>query len=157
TAGNRLYGVSARTGFNTWSVGSYQTQTSLTQTLTISQTTGPAVFTDVHPSDYFYDATHYLYCAGAISGYADSTFRPYNNTTRGQLAKIVVLASAWATYTPPSPTFRDVPATDPFYLYVETAYAHHAISGYTCGPGCLEYRPGNNITRGQLCKVITLA
>src|SRR5947209_3596696 len=49
-------------------------------------------FSDVSPSDYFYEAVGWLYCHGAISGYADGTFRPYNYVTRGQICKIVVLA-----------------------------------------------------------------
>ena len=64
------------------------------------------------PTDYFYEAVRYLYCRGVISGYADNTFRPYNNTTRGQLTKIVVLGFGMPIYSPPTPTFRDVPATD---------------------------------------------
>ena len=114
-------------------------------------------FTDVQPSDYFYEPVRYLYCRGVISGYGDGTFRPYNLTTRGQLAKIVVLAEGFPIYTPPTPTFRDVPTTETFYRYIETAYQHGLISGYDCGPGCLEYRTGNNITRAQLCKIIVLA
>jgi hypothetical protein len=114
-------------------------------------------FSDVQPTDYFYTPVLYLYCHGAISGYADGTFRPFNLTTRGQLAKIVVLAKGWTIYTPPAPTFQDVPTTHPFYQYVETAYSHGIISGYSCGTGCLEFRPGNNVTRGQLCKIIVLA
>jgi hypothetical protein len=114
-------------------------------------------FSDVRPADYFYEPVRYLYCHGAVSGYNDNTFRPFNNTTRGQLAKIVVLAQGWTIYTPPSPTFRDVPATDAFYGYVETAYNHGIISGYACGAACLEYRPGTNVTRGQLAKIVVLA
>jgi hypothetical protein len=114
-------------------------------------------FSDVQQTDYFYDAVVYLFCRGSISGYADATFKPYNNTTRGQLSKIVVLAEGWPIHTPANPTFQDVPATHTFYQYVETAYAHAIISGYNCGAGCLEFRPGNNVTRGQLCKIVVLA
>src|SRR4051794_870492 len=49
-------------------------------------------FTDVHTTDYFYNDVHCLYCLGAVSGYPDGTFRPYANTTRGQITKIMVLA-----------------------------------------------------------------
>ena len=52
-------------------------------------------FIDVQPTDYFYEAVRYLHCRGAVSGYSDSTFRPYNNATRAQIAKIVVLAEGW--------------------------------------------------------------
>jgi hypothetical protein len=114
-------------------------------------------FSDVQPTDYFYDAVRYLYCRGVVSGYGDGAFRPYDFTTRGQLAKIVVLTDQWPTYTPPTPTFRDVPVTHAFYQYIETAYHQGIISGYRCGAGCLEYLPDNNVTRGQLCKIVVLA
>jgi hypothetical protein len=107
----------------------------------------------VQPSDYFYEAVRYLYCAGVISGYSDGTFRPYNDTTRGQLTKIVVLAEGWPLYTPPAPTFSDVPTGHTFFGYVETAYNRGIISGYSDGT----FRPGNNVTRAQLCKIIVLA
>ena len=66
-------------------------------------------------------------------------------------------AEGWPLYTPPVPTFQDVPAGDPFFAYIETAYRHGIVSGYTCGAGCLEFRPGNNATRGQICKIVYLA
>jgi len=115
-------------------------------------------FSDVNSTDYFAQAVRYLYCHGAISGYSGGTFRPYNNTTRGQLSKIVVLAREWPLQTPTgTPTFRDVPSTNPFYPYIETAYSRSIISGYSCGSGCLEFRWGNNVTRAQLTKVVVLA
>jgi hypothetical protein len=126
-------------------------------TPTSTATACTITFTDVQPSDYFYEPVRYLYCHGAISGYGDNTFRPGNLTTRGQLSKIVVLAVGWTIYTPPAPTFSDVPTTNAFYQYIETAYNHGIISGYTCGTGCLEFRPNNNVTRAQLCKIVVLA
>jgi hypothetical protein len=114
-------------------------------------------FTDVATTDYFYTPVRYLFCGGVISGYGDNTFKPYNNTTRGQLAKIVVLGFGLTNYTPPEPTFSDVPTSHTFYNYIETAYHENLISGYGCGAGCREYRPGNNITRGQLSKIVVLA
>jgi hypothetical protein len=110
-------------------------------------------FSDVTPADYFYTPVQYLTCHGAISGYSDGTFRPGANTTRGQLAKIIVLAENWSLVRPASAHFTDVPATSPFYPYVETAYAHGIISGYGDG----SFRPGANVTRGQLSKIIVLA
>jgi len=123
----------------------------VTQTPTI--TPCPMTFTDVQPTDYFYEAVHNLYCAGVISGYEDNTFRPYNDTTRGQLCKIVVLAEGWQIECPAEPHFSDVAPDNPFYCYIETAYFHNIISGYGDGT----FRPGNNVTRGQLCKIVVLA
>ena len=51
----------------------------------------------------------YLYCQGIVSGYADNTFRPETNTTRAQIAKMVVLGMGWPLIDPVNPTFTDVP------------------------------------------------
>ena len=89
-------------------------------------------------------------------------FLPYNNTTRGQLTKIVVLGYSFALYTPPMPTFNDVNTNNPFYVYIETAYHFNLVSGYVCGnpgepcPG-LYFGPNALVTRGQLCKITVLA
>jgi hypothetical protein len=91
--------------------------------------------------------------SGFASGYEDGTFRPYNNTTRGQLAKIITLAEGWTLEDPATPTFSDVPRDNPFYTYIETAYAHGVISGYSNGT----FGWGSNVTRGQLSKIIVLA
>jgi hypothetical protein len=85
-----------------------------------------------------------------ISGYQDRTFRPSNDVTRGQIAKIVVLSRPWTLISPANPTFSDVPMGSPFYSYVETAVQHGVLSGYNDGT----FRPGNNATRGQASKLI---
>ena len=110
-------------------------------------------FTDVHPTDYFYAAVQYLAAHGVIAGYADCTFRPYTATTRGQLAKIIVGAEGWTLDASGGPHFRDVPTTNPFYAFVETAYHHGVISGYSDGT----FRWGANVTRGQLSKIVVMA
>jgi hypothetical protein len=107
----------------------------------------------VYPSDHFYESVRYLYCIGAITGYHDNTFRPYNNTTRGQLTRVVVLGFGLDIYEPAQPTFSDVPATHTFYLYIETAVHNGIISGYADGT----FRPENNVTRGQLAKIVVEA
>jgi hypothetical protein len=110
-------------------------------------------FSDVQPADYFYEAVRWLYCRGAISGYSDGTFRPYNTTTRGQLTKIVVLAEGWPIDLTGAPHFDDVDSFNPFYEYIETAVNREIISGYADRT----FRWGNNVTRGQLAKIIVLA
>src|SRR5207253_347816 len=124
---------------------------------TLTGTPGPATntatpctisFSDVHPSDYFYTSVLYLACHGAISGYSDGTFRPYNNTTRGQVTKIVVLGFGIPINTAGGPHFSDVPATHPFYVYVETANKNGIVPGYGGGP----FRPLKDATTRQLTK-----
>src|SRR5438067_162876 len=94
---------------------------------------------------------------GIISGYADGTFRPNNTATRAQLSKMIVAARGWSLVTPATPSFRDVPTSSPFYSYIETARSHGVISGYTCGASCFDFRPNNNVTRAQTCKIIVTA
>ena len=73
--------------------------------------------------------------------------------TRGQLSKIVVTAAGWPLDTAGGPHFSDVPTTNPFYSFVETAYHHAIISGYSDGT----FRPGNDATRGQIAKIVYTA
>jgi carboxypeptidase T len=131
----------------------FPSSTSTPAASTSTPTPCTITFTDVAGTDYFYEPVRYLYCAGAISGYADNTFRPYNNTTRGQMTKIVVLAVGIAIDTTGGPHFSDVPTTNPFYTYIETAYNGHIVSGYADDT----FRWGNNVTRGQLSKIVVLA
>ena len=84
------------------------------------------------------------------------------DVTRGQLSKIIVNAKGWGGYTPPTPTFNDVPASHPFFVFIEQAVQKGIISGYDCGapgepcPGRY-FRAGNSATRAQLSKILYLA
>jgi hypothetical protein len=110
-------------------------------------------FTDVPPDHPFYDVIETAAYNNIVAGYDDGTFRPFNNVTRGQLSKIVVIAAGWATINPPEPTFDDVPSDHPFYTYIETAACHQIISGYDDGT----FRPYNDATRAQIAKIVCLA
>ena len=77
-----------------------------------------------------------------------------NNTTRGQIAKMAVLAAGFPLVLPPgAPHFSDVPPGSPFYIYVEVAYAHNVISGFADGT----FQPYSDVTRAQLAKMVMLA
>jgi hypothetical protein len=130
-----------------------------TSTPVASSTPCPMQFTDVPQGSAFYPFVRCLTCLGILSGYADNTFRPNTNVTRGQAAKIVANTAGYGETIPATrQTFNDVPGDSPFWLFVERVALHGVISGYSCGgpgeacPGSY-FRPGNNITRGQLAKV----
>jgi hypothetical protein len=124
-------------------------------------------FTDVPQGSPYYEFVECLYCRGAINGYEDNTFRPNVLTTRGQIAKIVALAFAFGESDPANNKFADVPKGSTFYRYIEAIASRNIISGYSCSPGsALEpcddqgrpyFRPGNNVTRGQLSKIVVIA
>jgi len=111
-------------------------------------------FSDLADGDPYQNAVTYLHDSGIVSGYEDGTFRPYNQVTRAQVAKIVVLAFGLPLVTPAqTQRFTDVAAEDVFRPYIETAYAHGLVSGYEDGT----FRPNNNVTRGQLTKIVVEA
>jgi hypothetical protein len=107
-------------------------------------------FSDVPRGSTFYTYIETAVAHGIINGYADGTFRPNANATRGQLTKIIVLARGWTLTDPQNPTFSDVPRGSTFYGYIETAVQHAIISGYSDGT----FRPVNNATRGQISKIL---
>ena len=111
-------------------------------------------FSDV-PSNYWaYTYISWVYCHSIVSGYADGTFHPEADTTRAQIAKMVVLAAGFALDLPPgAPHFSDAPPANPFYTYIEVAYAHNVISGYADGT----FHPYQYVTRAQLAKMIVVA
>jgi hypothetical protein len=119
-------------------------------------------FSDVPYGSYNYEFIYYLACHGIVSGYSDTTFRPNNNVTRGQLAKIVSNSAGWID--PPSgQLFQDVAPGTAFYTYTQRIASRGYISGYPCGsagepcvpPGNLPYfRTNNNATRGQIAKIV---
>jgi hypothetical protein len=110
-------------------------------------------------------------CRGIINGYASGCgsgnpcFRPGNNVTRGQLAKIVSNAAGFSE-PPLSQNFEDVPPGSTFYDFVWRLYDRSIIGGYACGGAgepCVPpenrpyFRPNNNATRGQISKIVTAA
>jgi hypothetical protein len=131
------------------------------QNITVTHTS----FWDVPDTLWAYPYVEDLAARGVIQGYADGSFRPNNNTTRGQMAKIVTLAFGFPLPAPGPNTFADVLPGSTFYQYVEAAYSRGLIQGYPCGsPGepCDPqsrpyYRPNANVTRGQISKIVVLA
>ena len=106
-------------------------------------------FSDVDEFNPFYIYIRCLYCRGIIGGYADGTFRPYNPTTRGQMAKIVSNAAGFSDPIPSNrQTFSDVPPGHTFWVYIERLAWRGIVGGYADGT----FRPDNWVTRGQMTK-----
>jgi hypothetical protein len=143
-------------------------------TVSSTPTVCPLQFQDANSTNPFYAFIRCLACRGIISGYTcggpgepcgpsgNPYFRPNNNITRGQLAKIV---STSAGFTGPTGAqiFEDVPPNSPFYEWIQQLASRGFMSGYTCGgpnepcvlPGNRPYfRPNNNATRGQTSKIV---
>jgi hypothetical protein len=132
-------------------------------------------FADVPSSDTLYLFIETAARHGVISGYQcgganepcgagnKPYFRPGNNVTRAQTAKMISVSRGWQVVTPSDPTFADVPPSSVLYGYVEAAAQHGVLGGYNCG-GANEpcgagnkpyFRPGLNVTRAQLSKMLS--
>jgi hypothetical protein len=110
-------------------------------------------FTDVGCTSTFYTYIEFLYGQGAVGGYADGTFRPQNNATRGQIAKIVSEAAGFNDPVPSTQQhFSDVPPGSTFWVWIERLASRNIVSGYGDGT----YHPENNVTRGQASKIIAI-
>lgn len=122
------------------------------------------LFADVPPTHTFYSYIQCLACQGILGGYGDGTFRPGNDITRGQLAK-VVSNSAGFNEDPGPPIYEDVPTTHTFYPWINRLTRRGVMGGYPCGgqgePCGLAnrpyFRPGNPATRGQISKIVAVA
>ena len=110
-------------------------------------------FSDVADDFWADDVLQYLVSQGVVSGYSDGSFRPNDNVTRAQFAKMLVGAMGWDIQTPAAPTFNDVAADSWAYGFIETAAAHGVISGYGDG----SFKPELSVTRAQVAKMIVTA
>ena len=145
---------------------STSTETSTpTETPTATSTACTIEFNDVPPGSSFYQYVRCLACRGVLGGYPDGTFRPGNEITRGQIAKIVSNAADFQDDVSGRQTYADVLSTDTFWLWIERLSVHQVMGGYDCGgPGepCDSdnrpyFRAGSNATRGQLSKIVSNA
>jgi hypothetical protein len=134
-------------------------------TVATTATPCPLSFTDVPVGSTFYTFVRCLACLGIVNGYPDGTFKPNNNVTRGQLAKIV---SNSAGFVDPAGAqiFEDVPTGSTFYDFVQRLASRGFMSGYPCGGAeepCVPpdnrpyFRPNRNATRGQISKIVSNA
>jgi hypothetical protein len=136
-----------------------------TQVASSTPTACTVSFTDVPPSNTFYANIRCLACRGILGGYSDGTFRPNNDITRGQIAKVVSNAAGF-NESPGAQIYEDVPASNTFYAWINRLSMRGHMGGYPCGTVPTEpcgtdnkpyFRPNANATRGQLAKIVASA
>ncbi len=115
---------------------------------TAAPSTGSLPFTDVKPTDWFYNAVKAAYTEGLINGVTDTEFAPDATLTRGMLVTIVGRMGAAET-TKASP-FTDVDANAYYAPYVAWAAENGIVTGY--GEGI--FRPEENVTREQTAAIL---
>ncbi len=98
-----------------------------------------------------------------MTGTDGTHYSPAAPATRGQFAKVVVLAFGLPFTTPATPTFSDVPPGYFAYLFIESGYAARILDGYdqaNCQRAGAVYPcflPNRMITRAELTKLVVLA
>lgn len=121
-------------------------------------TTGAPHFNDVAASDWFYSFVETLYNNGVVGGVnggaLDSnglaTYNPAGTLNRAEAAKILVDAFDLETaYAGTPANFPDVTKGAWFFDYVETAYAHGLLNGYSNG----NFGPSDAVTREQVAVI----
>lgn len=113
-----------------------------------------AKFSDVPDGYWAKDAIYLVANAGIVGGYADGSFRPENNITREQFAKVVANFMGYTEKA--SLSFTDVDPNGVLTPYVAMCVKEGVISGYTDGT----FKPKANITREaaatMLCRAFKL-
>ncbi|MCI2048147.1 MAG: S-layer homology domain-containing protein [Lachnospiraceae bacterium] len=110
-------------------------------------------FLDLFNTKYWvWEAVRYVYHNGLMSGTTATTFKPNDPLTRGMFAAILyrVAGKPAVTYTS---KFSDVPAGKYYSLPITWASNTGLISGYG---DTGRFGPANNITRGQIAKILYL-
>jgi len=109
-------------------------------------------FTDVPTSSFAYNAVGCIYNLGVTTGTSATTYSPYGNVTREQMAAFLARFFEAATGKPcgGSHPFTDVPTSSFAYNAVGCIYN----LGVTTGTSPTTYSPSGNVTREQMAAFI---
>ncbi|MBN1320440.1 MAG: protease inhibitor I42 family protein [Thermoleophilia bacterium] len=84
------------------------------------------------------------------AGFPDGSWRPWQSVTRAQFVKMAGATFVIDQANPETPTFSDVPSTDPYYEHVEGAY----LAGLIKGVGGGLFAPASTLTREQAVGIV---
>lgn len=113
-------------------------------------------FKDVTPKKEYYEQVNYIAGLGIIKGYevkGVTTFKPGNNLTRAQAAKMLVIAAKKQDIPTPSIKFKDVKAGTEQYDYVSRAVS----LGYFKAGANGNFKPNENLKRGEMGNALAVA
>lgn len=114
------------------------------------------VFGDVPDSFWAKSEIEFLHNQEIINGYEvknGQLFRPNNNVTRAQAAKMIMIALGDPDMKVKESKFKDVPSDHWASEWIAAANELGIISGYEDG----NFKPENYLTRAQMSKILTVA
>ncbi|RCW44834.1 S-layer homology domain-containing protein [Paenibacillus prosopidis] len=101
-------------------------------------------------------AVEELTALGVINGYEDGTFKPGNDITRAELAKVIVIATGNASNADllksQKPVFKDVKANQWYTGYINVAEAKKLVQGYNG-----KFRPSDKVKFEEVVAVLVRA
>ncbi|MEY9977746.1 N-acetylmuramoyl-L-alanine amidase [Lysinibacillus sp. RC79] len=113
-------------------------------------------FVDVPKDHEAYEEINYLVSLGVIKGYTENGktyYKPYNTVTRGQVAKMAVIASGNKPLVVNKSSFSDVTVGTELSGYVERAIQLGLFKTNTQG----QFLPNKPLTRDEMSYVLTKA
>ena len=123
---------------------------------TVHSAQASGVFVDIPKQDEAFEEINYLVNLGVIKGYTEKGnmyYKPNNNVTRGQAAKMVVVASGNKPLVVHTSSFSDVKAGSELSGYVERAIQLGFFQTNTKG----QFLPNKPLTRDEMSYVLTKA
>jgi N-acetylmuramoyl-L-alanine amidase len=113
-------------------------------------------FTDVTPDKEYYEQVNYIANLDIIKGYMEngiSKFKPGNNLTRAQAAKMLVIATNKQDIPTPSLQFKDIKSGTEQYEYVSRAVSLGYFKNGTNG----SFKPNENLKRDEMGNALAVA
>ena len=123
---------------------------------TIHSANASGGFEDVSLDHEAYEEINYLVSSGVIKGYTEkgkTYYKPYNNVTRGQVAKMVVIASGNKPLVVKKSNFSDVTVGTELSGYVERAVQLGFFATNTKG----KFLPNKLLTRDEMSFILSKA
>jgi hypothetical protein len=120
-------------------------------------------FADVPTSNPFYGWIERLFQQGVTTGCGTNSsgqliYCPAQFVPRQQMAAFLMRATGQTQLLSPTPTFADVPTSNPFYGWIERLFEQGVTTG--CGTnsgGQLIYCPGDSVPRQQMAAFLIRA
>lgn len=110
-----------------------------------------SMYKDVSPSASYYKDLVELVNQGVISGYADKTFKPEVEVTRGHFAQMLAQLLKLDTSKLDDPYLSDVTPSNPFYKYIAALAGAGVDVAYEDG----SFKPTQAITRVEAAQMLT--
>jgi peptide/nickel transport system substrate-binding protein len=120
-------------------------------------------FADVPPTNPFYAYIQQLLAEGITTGCGTDAdgrriYCPVESVPRQQMAAFLIRAKGLSQLTPATPTFADVPQSNPFYGHIERLHEQGITTGCGTNPlGQLIYCPTDPVPRQQMAAFLIRA